>query len=421
MRPRFSAHTQRPEGRATALEGVRVIDFSRVVAGPYGTLLLADLGADVLKVEDPASGGDQTRHVRPFIGQTGGYFLSVNRNKRSIAINLDSAEGRQIALDLIGRSDVLVENYTTRVMQKFGLDYASLAERFPRLIYCSISAYGRTGSLANAGGYDPIIAAECGVMSLNAVPGERPVVSSVPVIDLFAATNATIGILAALRARDRLGRGQHVDVSLYESAMASLAYRGFDYLVTGEDPIPTGRISQTSAPGGEFQAADGYLWLMVTSDKMFQRLCIDVLERPDLAQHPKFRGRADRERNVAEIYGIVADIIRTRDRETWVPKMKAAGLPAGSVRSVREAFHAPEAVEAEIVSEISHPEVGSAPNIASVFRHMSLTPAIDPVHAPLLGQHTIEVLRDRLGYDETEIQSLAQSGVVTYPGASDVR
>ncbi|HKY92385.1 MAG TPA: CoA transferase [Nevskiaceae bacterium] len=410
-RPTFPPYRSRPPDAPVALEGVRVVDFSRVLAGPYCTQMLADLGAEVIKIEEIGT-GDQIRNLDPRIGDTSTYFWSLNRNKRSVAVDLGSDEGRAVVLDLIAHADVVVENYTTRVMQKFRLDYPSIGAQFPRLVYCSISGYGRTGPLANVPAYDSMIAAESGQLSFNCAPGERPVVNSVPIIDFMASMNATIGILSALRARDRLGRGQFIDVAMFDSAIACLAYRGTDYFAAGVNPEPTGRVSKTSAPGGEFDVVDGSIWVMITSDKMFERLARDVFGRPDLLADPRFATHEQRHRNLAAVNAAVQDLVRDRPRKHWVDAMRAAGIPVGAVRTVAEAYHAEEAAARGVMSSLPHPAFGPVPNISSVFRHMSLTPAVDPVLAPPLGAHTGQVLRDVAGYDADRIAALADRGVI---------
>lgn len=410
-RPEFPPYVSRPAGAPTALNGLRVIDFSRVLAGPFCTQMLADMGAEVIKIEEVGT-GDQTRNLDPKIGDNSTYFWALNRNKQSVAINLGSEEGRNIVLGLLEQADVVVENYTTRVMQKFRLDYASIGAQFPKLVYCSISGYGRSGPLANVPAYDSMIAAESGQLSFNCAPGERPVVNSVPIIDFMASMNATIGILSALRARDKLGKGQFVDIAMFDSAMACLAYRGTDYFATGINPEPTGRVSKTSAPGGEFDVADGSIWVMITSDKMFERLCCDVFKRQDLIRDPRFASQELRHRNLDAVNSAVQSIVRNQPRKYWVDLMRAAGIPVGAIRTVAEAYHAEECLSRGIVSSVPHPELGAIPNISSVFRHMSLTPAIDPMPAPALGAHTESVLKNLLRYDSSRISELQENGII---------
>ena len=410
-RPEFPPYQVRPAGAPVALKGIRVIDFSRVLAGPFCTQMLADLGADVIKIEE-ISAGDQIRNLDPKIGDQSTYFWSLNRNKRSVAIDLTTDEGRNVVLDLLKEADVVVENYTTRVMKNFRLDYPSIGAQFPKLIYCSVSGYGRNGALANVPAYDSMIAAESGQLSFNCAPGERPVVNSVPIIDFMASMNATIGILSALRARDLYGKGQFIDIAMFDSAMACLAYRGTDYFAAGVNPEPTGRVSKTSAPGGEFDAKDGSIWVMITSQKMFDRLCNEVFERPDVYNDARFATQELRHKNLAAVNAAVQEIVLTENRKIWVDKMRAAGIPVGAVRTVAEAYHAEESIERGVMSSILHPEFGPIPNISSVFRHMTLTPALDPVLAPALGEHTDQVLREVAHYDDRRLAALETNGVI---------
>jgi crotonobetainyl-CoA:carnitine CoA-transferase CaiB-like acyl-CoA transferase len=418
-RPHFPPYKPRVSSAPVALEGVRVIDFSRVLAGPFCTQILGDLGADVIKIEETEA-GDQIRNLEPKIGDNSTYFWSLNRNKRSVAINLSTAGGKAIVLDLLAEADVVVENYTSRVMQKFGLDYPSIGAQFPKLIYCSVSGYGRTGPLANVPAYDSMIAAESGQLSFNCAPGERPVVNSVPIIDFMASMNATIAILSALRARDRLGKGQFIDIGMFDSAMACLAYRGTDYFAAGINPEPTGRVSKTSAPGGEFDVKDGSIWVMITSDKMFERLCRDVFKRPDLLCDLRFATQELRHKNLAAVNTAVQEIVSGADRKHWVDLMRIAGIPVGAVRTVAEAYHAEESIARGIMSSILHPKFGLIPNISSVFRHMTLTPAVDPILAPALGAHTEEVLREVARYDEARIAALEANGIIAIQEESSV-
>ena len=409
-RPSFQPYIPRQEGAPTALKGVRVVDFSRVLAGPFCSQVLADFGAEVIKIEDP-NGGDQTRGLDPKIGDASTYFWSLNRNKKSLTLDLRKEGSREVVLDLLANADVLLENYTARVMKKFELDYDSIKERVPHLVYCSVSGYGRTSPLADVPAYDSMIAAESGQISFNCNPGERPVVNSVPVVDFMAAKNATIGILAALMARQQTGQGQFIDIAMFDSALACMAYRGTDYFAAGENPAPTGRVSKTSAPGGEFDVTDGSIWVMITSDRMFERLCKDVLEDEEFYDDVRFKNESNRRKNIDEVNEALASRVTSHNRDYWIGKMRAAGIPAGSVRTVKEAFHAPETSARGIMSDLPHDEFGRIPNISSVFRHMTGTPAIDPQPAPALGEHTLDVLANVAKYDDEKISKLKETGI----------
>src|SRR5271170_2040167 len=321
-----------------ALSGIRVVDFSRVLAGPYASQILGDFGAEIIKIEQTVT-GDDTRFLvpHPKLGGESFFYLALNRNKRSIAIDLSTPEGREVALDLIANADVLLENFTTRVMKNFGLDYESLKERFPRLVYCSVSAYGRTGRLADAAGYDTAAFVESGVGALNAAPGEPPVTGGVPFIDITTALNATIGILTALRARDLHGRGQWVESALYDNAIADLSYKGYQFLASGEAPRAMGRKPKFGVPGGLFQCADGSLWFTCTGQKMYRAFCQKVIGRDDLIDDPRFVTPDDRNRNFELLYDLLAEILGQQSRSHWSDLMRSAGVPCGELRSVGEA------------------------------------------------------------------------------------
>ena len=398
-------------GAKPPLDGLRVVDFTRVVAGPFGTQILGDLGADVIKIENP-SGGDDSRHVHRGPGKDGEttMFMSLNRSKRSVAVDLKSEAGRQVALDLIATADILVENFTGSVMRKFALDYPSLKDRFPRLIYCSVSGYGRGGSNADAGGYDSPLGAEAGVIGLNKYPGGTPIQIGVPYTDLTTGLNSIIGILAALYARTVTGRGQHVDIAMFDSALANLSYQGCEWLASGTEPMLF--PPQGFGPNGMFPTADGHLIMTCSSDKMFQRLCSDVVERPDWLEDPRFATMAERQRNQEAFLGQANALFASMPGEHWSRRCKAAGIPCGAVRSVGEALLSEEAKERGLVFALEHPSEGLAPAIAQPHRFSETPPRYGP--PPLLGQHTREVLAELPGYDEARLGKLAEAGAIAF-------
>mgnify|MGYP001550690946 CR=1 FL=1 len=408
-RPDLSPPPPRPKDAPLALAGIRVADFSHFIAGPLCSMILADLGAEVIKIEK-ADGGDDFRSLRPKVGEDqSAPFLWTNRNKRSIAIDLKQEAGIAVARDIVAKSDVLLENFSTGVMGRFGLGYEAMAAANPRLIYCSVSAYGRSGPLKDRLGFDPITQAESGFMSMNGFPDQVPVRTGSPVIDLSTGIMASNTILAALLARDRLGQGQHVEVVLFDMAVAMLGHYSMNYLVTGENQTRFGHAPGGSPINGLFIAADGPFFMTCANDRLYRRLAGEVLGRPDLASDPAFATARARSENKEKLRAILTEIFAGERRDVWVAKMKAAKVPAGYVRTVEEALNAPEVRQRDRVSAIPHPKAGTVPNVEPPYQ-LSLTPTIDPTAAPLLGQHTQVVLHDALGYDDVEIARLAAAG-----------
>jgi crotonobetainyl-CoA:carnitine CoA-transferase CaiB-like acyl-CoA transferase len=414
-KPQLPDRTPRAKGEPTALDGLLVVDFTRVVAGPACTQTLADFGAEVIKIENP-DGGDDTRHYEHAeIGGESAAYLSLNRNKRGIALDFTNPAALEVARELIAKADVVVENFSGGVMKKYGLDYASVVATNPRLIYCSISAYGRKGEFALRPGFDPITQAESGFMSLNGYPDGEPVRTGPPIVDLATGMSACNAILLALIARDRLGRGQQVEVALIDTAVAMTAFYGMAYLVSGANPGRFGNSPNGSPTVGLYQASDGPLYMACANDRLYRRLVVDVLDRPDLVTDPQFAHRKNRTANKEKLRAIIAGIFASDSLEHWMAKMKKANIPVGHLRTVEEGFNAPEVRGRNRLSQIPHPTAGAVPNIETPL-HMSLTPTIDPVAAPLLGEHTSEVLRKTLGYDERRIAALAEAGAFGKPG-----
>ena len=408
-RPQLPGRTPREKGAPTALDGLLVVDFTRVVAGPACTQTLADFGARVVKIENPEGGDDSRQYEHADLAGESAAFISLNRNKRGIALDLTKPEACVVAHELIARADVVVENFSSGVMKKYGLDYASVASRNPRLVYCSISAYGRKGPFASRPGFDPITQAESGFMSLNGFPDGPPVRTGPPAVDMLTGMAACNAILLALLARDKLGRGQHVEVALFDMALAMTQFYGMAYLMSGVNPSRQGNSPNGSPSVGIYHGSDGPFYIACANDRLYRRLVVEVLNRPDLVSG-EFGDRRSRTANRDKLRAILTEVFAADARESWVIKMKAANIPVGYLRTVEEAFNSPEARERHRVSEIPHPKAGSVPNIESPL-NLSLTPAIDPFAAPLLGQHTREVLRDTLGYDDAKIAALAEAGV----------
>lgn len=400
--------------KRSPLEGLRVVDFSHFIAGPLCTMILADLGADVVKIENAVVNGDALRTFQPQQKGESAAFLWANRNKRSVALDLTNADACNIARELIATADVVVENFSGTVMKRFGLDYASVSPANPRLVYCSISAYGRTGSLADRTGFDPVVQAESGFMALNGDPDGDPQRTGPAVMDMSTGMMASNAVLAALMAREQTGTGQQVEVALFDVATTMLGFHAMNYLVSERAPPRFGNNSRDTAPMGVFKAADGPIYLAVANDRLFQRLAANVLDRPDLAEQAAFRTNRDRTSNREQLFSVLNGIFATQARDHWLRRMRTAGVPAGAVRELPDAMASEEIAARGAITRIPHPRLGSIPNIASPLR-LEGTPTVAPVAAPLLGQHTAEVLAE-LGYTRERISGLEQTGALGRQG-----
>jgi crotonobetainyl-CoA:carnitine CoA-transferase CaiB-like acyl-CoA transferase len=408
-RPQLPARQPRATGVPTALDGLLVVDFTRVVAGPACTQTLADFGAEVIKIENPEGGDDTRAYEHAELGGESAAYLSLNRGKRGIALDFTRPEACEVARELIARADVVVENFSASIMKKYGLDYASVVALNPRLVYCSISAYGREGPFASRPGFDPITQAESGFMSLNGFPDGPPVRTGTPIIDMATGMTACNAILLALLARDRLGRGQQVEVALFDIAVAMTGFYGMTYLMTGVNQSRFGNSPNGSPTVGIYEASDGPFYIACANDRLVRRLVTEVLGRPEIIADPEFATRRARTANKERLRSILAQIFAGDLRDNWIAKMKAANVPVGHLRTIEQAFNAPEIRERHRVSQIPHPTAGTVPNIETPLR-LALTPVADPVAAPLLGQHTKEVLRRTLGYDDARIATLEAAG-----------
>ncbi len=394
------------------LRGMRVVDFSHFVAGPYETQLLAELGAEVIKIENPVR-GDEFRHHPPALALLDGEgpsFLWTNRNKLSVAIDLKKPESRRILMDLVKDADILVENFSTGVMERFGLGYQQLAEAHPALIYCSVSAYGRSGPFADRSGFDPIAQAESGFMSMNGHPDREGVKTGSAVMDLAASMQAASGILAAVVERLRSGRGQRVEVSLYATSMAMLGYAAQQLLSDSGWTIGrNGNSSADTAPTGVFHAQDGPIYIACTTTDIYQRL-FTLIGHEDMANDPELVVKVGRLRHRERLFATVNAALATNTREHWLARLRAARVPAGAVRTLQEALSAPETEALGIVSRIPHPGGGTVANIRSPIT-LDATPLAAPVAAPALGEHTRQVLTRTLGYSDARVAELDAAGV----------
>ena len=392
------------------LAGVTVLDFTRVLAGPWCTLALADLGAEVVKIENP-KGGDDTRRfdVREELAGESAYFVFANRNKKSLALNIAVPEGQAVARRIAARADILVENFRPGVMARLGLDFESLREVNPGLIYCSISGYGHDSPLREVAGYDPVAQAEGGMMAITGEADGGPLRTGISYADIFSGYNALQGVLAALYHRERTGEGQAIDIALLDGAVASLANQAQVTLITGRDTGRYGNDHPFLEPFGLVEAADGPLYLVIGNERQWERFCLDVVARPDLLDHPHFRDNAARLVHRRENRPLLAEIFASDTRAGWMAKFRAAGVPAGAVRNISEALAAPEVRARGMVKAVDHPKAGRFEVVASPVR-LSATPTAAPVAAPLLGEHTDTVL-GAFGYDAEEIARFRADGI----------
>jgi formyl-CoA transferase len=399
-----------PSQTPSALAGIRVIDFSRVLAGPYCTMLLADLGAEVIKVENPDGGDDTRRWGPPWLDGESAYFLSINRNKRSLALNLKLPRGIEIAHQLIAQADVLVENFKVGGMAGLGLDYETLHQQYPRLVYCSISGYGQTGPDRDRPGYDFILQAEGGLMSITGPQDGMPHKAGVAIVDVTAGLYATQAILAALRHRDQTGQGQYVDVALFDSQLAWLVNVAQNYMVSGDTPQRYGNAHPNIVPYEVFQTADGYLSLGVGNDSQYKRLC-EVANQPALWDEPRYQTNPSRVAHRAELIPLWQAVFKTRTTANWLALIQPMGIPVGSINSIPDALNHPQAVAREMVQHVPREGGQDVPQLGPVAK-LSETPARIQQPPPRLGEHTTAILQTELGYSVDEINHLRIEGVI---------
>ena len=395
----------------TALAGIRVTDLTRVLSGPWCAMQLADLGAEVLKVENPAGGDDTRSFLSPARDGHSTYFLTVNRNKKSIAVDITRPEGAEIVRGLARLSDVLLENARTGALDRRSVGYEALAAENPRLVYCSISGYGRSGALAERPGYDPVAQGESGFMSLTGEPDGPPMRTGVSLVDIMAGMYAAQAVLAALVARERTGRGQRIDVPLFDTAVAMTSHAATAWLEGGVDIGRPGNSNLVAMPAGLFEAADGPVMITVTTDRLFRRLAGEVFRRPELADDPAYATNAARMENREALTAAMNDILKADTRDGWIARMRAAGIPGGPVRSVPEAFASEEMALRGMVAAQAHSALGEVRAVRSPVA-LSGTPVRAPAGAPLLGEHTGACLAELLGYSPGRIARLRREGTI---------
>jgi formyl-CoA transferase len=393
------------------LEGVRVLDLSRVLAGPYCTMMLGDLGADVIKIEAPGS-GDDTRHWGPPFAQGGesAYFLCVNRNKRSMTLNLKSEQGLQILKELIRQSNILVENFRVDTMEKWGLDYEALQILRPGLIYCTITGYGYTGPYRHLPGYDFIIQAQGGLMSITGPEEGEPYKVGVAIADITAGLFACNAILAALFEHQRSGRGQRIDISLLDSQIAWLANVGSNYLISGEKPIRYGNAHPNIVPYQTFKASDGYFALGIGNDNQWKQFC-EKAGKKEWAEDIRFQTNANRVQNRNDLIPLLDELFGQSEISHWLPIMETIGVPCGPINSINRALEDPQVRAREMVIEVSHPEAGAIQMVASPLK-IPTAPTVVRLPPPMLGEHSEQILHELLGFDGNIVQNLRTEQVI---------
>ncbi|MFC4950146.1 CaiB/BaiF CoA transferase family protein [Pseudonocardia sp. GCM10023141] len=398
------------------LEGVRVLDLTRVLAGPFATCVLGDLGADVIKIEEHDV-GDHVRSLPPFYpGDVSHYFLAVNRNKRSMVIDLKSESGRALVLELASKSDVVIENFRPGVMDRLGMGFAELKRSNPKIILCSISGFGATGLMHAQPSFDLVTQARSGVMSITGDAAGPPMKLGLPMGDLGGGLWGAIAILAALNRRQTDASPQHIDISLLEGLISLLGYLGQLALMQGESPGRVGNSHHTIVPYGVFDVADGHLALALHMGSFWRSFC-EAIERADLITDPRFAATGDRRDNREELLGILDPILRGRTRAEWVQLLEEADVPHAPILDVVEALDQAQLKERDAIGMMRHPTAGDVPvvRIPIVYTDQG-RPEIRP--SPLLGEHTREICRDLLGWDDERIDALSAAGVIAGPRAT---
>lgn len=390
------------------LSDMKVLDISQIMAGPYCTMVLGDMGAEVIKVEK--KGGDDSRQMGPYVNEESTCFAQINRNKKSISLNLKEDEGREIFYELAKRADVIVENYRPSVARSLKVDYETIQALNPGIIYCSISGYGQTGPYSHKGGFDLVAQGMAGLMSMTGEPGRRPLKTGIAVYDIGAGITAVYSILAAYIHKMNTGEGQLVDVSIAECGLPWFTWEAAAYFAEGTIPEPTGWRHRVSAPYQAIEVKDGYIMLGCANQRTWERLCHEVIRRPDLLEDPRFATNHLRGQNVEVLEAVLEEIFVTRDKQAWLEACDRAGVPAGPINNFAEALQDPHYQAREMIQEMEHPVIGRMKTIGFPGK-LSRTPARIRRPAPLYAEHTDEIL-EQLGIDKVRCEQLRRKGVI---------
>jgi succinate--hydroxymethylglutarate CoA-transferase len=397
------------------LSGIRVVDFTRVIAGPFCTQILSDMGAEVIKIENPDGGDDTRKGAGPRAGGPTGeshFFMTYNRGKKSVALDFTKPDGQKIVHKLFETADVVIQNFRPGVLKRYGLDYPSVHEKYPKLIYLSISAYGQTGPLSDRPGYDPVLQAESGMMSVNGEANGEGLRHAIAIVDTMTGIHAVAAINAALYARDATGhgsgKGQHIDLALYDTALACLGNMGSYYLIGGDQPRRAGNSHFASSPNGSFDTANGKIYMAVANQKLFVDTC-KAMGHPEWATDPRFATIADRVANKTLLTKMMEDVLKTDTKENWTQKFRH--LPAGPIRTMKEALDEPEVKRRGMLKTYQHRRIGDVPLIGSNY-HFSDTPVDDTRPPPSLGEHTETVLKELADFGDAEVAALREKKVI---------
>lgn len=393
-----------------SLDGMKVLDLTRVMAGPYCTMVLGDLGADVIKIER-SEGGDDTRHMGPYANGESVNFMMINRNKRSLTLDLKSEKGKQVFMKLAEEADVIVENFRPGVVKKLGLDFDSVKEINPGIIYCSISGYGQTGPYSHKGGFDIMAQGMTGLMDMTGEPNGRPVKAGIAMNDISAGVTAVYSVLAAYIHKLKTGQGQFVDISLVESGLAWSVWESASYFGAGTVPQRSGSRHRVNAPYQAYQTKDGYVLVGGANQRSWEKFCNSVVNKPEWITDPRFESGADRISNVDELEKEIEAVLTQETTDYWVDKLDQAGVPGGPIYSYDQTLNDPHILARNMVQEFEHPVAGKMKTLG-IPNKLSLTPGQIRRPAPTLGQHNEEILKEKLNLSDDEINQLKADKVI---------